>query len=248
MRSRAVPCGSTSTSARKLPEYTSAAPQASPASSVVAARRSARNGLCSLPEPPRSEPTDWRPGTSGRSTTDRSRAHVPDSWTSVHAASGQVQRGAHGGADRHGLGPAVRDPHRSRDDGQAGEDRGREGDGEAAWRVDEVDLERVGLGLVLDVRGRQPAPEGRLPAQDPVRGVLRVEDGRAVRRLHDEPRHPPVAHARPRQREPDRLAHAVVVAREREQQVTVRDVGCQRGTGVRVPDPAVLEDREHPAA
>ena len=31
----------------------------------------------------------WRPGTSARSTTDRSRAQVPDSWTIVHAASGR---------------------------------------------------------------------------------------------------------------------------------------------------------------
>ncbi len=89
MRTRVVPKWPTSASARKLPDQASAMPQHSPVASVVAGRRSARNGLCSLPDPPRRLLTPCRPGTSARSCGNRSRAHVPDSVTRCQSSSGR---------------------------------------------------------------------------------------------------------------------------------------------------------------
>ena len=57
--------------------------------SVVVGRRSATNGLCSGPEPPRVDETATRPGASGRSTMCRSRAQMPESWIQVQSASGR---------------------------------------------------------------------------------------------------------------------------------------------------------------
>ena len=53
MRTRVVPNGSTSASARKLPEYTRLRARTSPLDSSVIGRRRARKGLCSAPDAPR---------------------------------------------------------------------------------------------------------------------------------------------------------------------------------------------------
>ena len=188
---------------------------------VVAARRSARNGLCSAPEPPRRLPS---PGGPGRWPAPRRTARAPRCRTAGPSSSRvrEVERRAHRAAHGRDSGAPVRDPHRPRDDGHAREDRGGQGDHDAARRIDEVDLERVRLVVRLHVGRGEAAAERRLARDDPVSRVAQVEHGGPIRGLHDQPRDPEVAHARTRQRQPDRLADPVVVPGERRRQVAVR--------------------------
>ena len=88
-RARTVSQESTSTSARKLPEYTRDMPMASPLASVVDGRRSRMNGFCWWPVEPRWLRTARVPAISGASTTWVSRPQAPVSCSRCQSESGR---------------------------------------------------------------------------------------------------------------------------------------------------------------
>ena len=247
IRSLAVPNGSTSASARKLPEYTRLIANASPASSVVAARRTARNGLCSWPVAPRRLP-DRLPARDEDPVMDVALAR-PGAAQRDELPVGvrEVEDGRHRAADRERRPAAVGERQRAGDDRAVREQRGADGHEQAGRRVDEVDLQRLRLVAGLRVRRRQ-VRQRRLAGHDAVRGVAQVEDRRTVRALDDQRGDAEVPDARHRDLERHRLADAIGEAVEGHRaQVAPRGPGSQRGAGVEVPEPAVLEHPHRPA-
>ena len=127
---------------------------------------------------------------------------------------GQVERGAHDGRQRERVRPAVHEPDAARHDRPIAVDRRQHVGGEAARTVDEDDLDGLGLGVVLGVRGGQ-AVEGRLAGSDVVLSIDELEHAAAVGELDRERRLAEVTAAGRRQLAQGRVRHAVRAPDER---------------------------------
>ena len=115
----------------------------------------------------------------------------------VPVGVGEVEDGRHRAPDDERRRAAVDERERARDDRAAREQRRPHGDPQARRRVDQVDLERLGLVVRLGV-GRRQVGQVRLAGEDPMVGVPQVQHGRAVRALHDQRGYAEVADARAR--------------------------------------------------
>ena len=127
---------------------------------------------------------------------------------------GQVERGAHDGRQRERVRPAVHEPDAARHDRPVAVDRRQHVGGEAARTVDEDDLDGLGLGVVLGVRGGQ-AVESRLSGSDVVLAIDELEHAAAVGELDRERRLAEVTAAGRRQLAQGRVRHAVRAPDER---------------------------------
>ena len=105
-----------------------------------------------------------RPGASRRSTTWRSRAQVPLSWTSSQSRSARSSDGAHAPSAGRGARTRVPDRHAPRDRRRVAEDRVGAAHLGPARLVEQRDLERLRLLVRLDV-GRRQAAIGGLPGR-----------------------------------------------------------------------------------
>jgi hypothetical protein len=160
---------------------------------------------------------------------------------------GKVHDGAHRTAHGQRGITVVPDGDAPGDRRQVAEHRVAERDDDARAGVAEVDLERLGLVVRLDIRGGKGA-ELRLARRDSVAGVGELEDGRAIRLLDDEAGRPVVAAARRRALQGDGIAQPVREAVERSrQQVPVRLPRGERPAEMEGPQRTVLMDREDEA-
>ncbi len=159
----------------------------------------------------------------------------------VPVGVGQVEDGRHRASHDERRRAAVDERERARDDRAVREQRRPHGDPQARRRIDQVDLERLGLVVRLGV-GRGQVGQVRLAGEDPMVGVSQVQHGRAVRALHDQRRDAEVADAGHGDLEPDGLADPVRVAREVSRSEMPQGAAGSHGRpGVEVAQPAVLE-------
>ena len=129
---------------------------ASPASSVVLGRTRARNGDCSRLEEPRRLSVTRRPGMSGARTTWRSRDQAPWSEMSSQSPSRRSSEALMRVVMRTGVGPSLRTVTLRAIAAWSRKMVSRTVAVRPLGGVQQVDLQRVGLGDILGVRGRQP--------------------------------------------------------------------------------------------